>query len=125
MKYTRTTYRPPYEANSLLVQATQGCSHNRCAFCTMYHDVPFAVESIEQIERDLLEARRYNPFVRRIFLLNGDAFSLDYETLSAIGEKASKFSPRSRPSPLTRRSRASPKRATRNCKICASLDLTV
>mgnify|MGYP000919152475 CR=1 FL=1 len=125
MKYTKTTYRPPYEANSLLVQATQGCSHNRCAFCTMYHDVPFAVESIEQIERDLLEARRYNPFVRRIFLLNGDAFSLDYETLSAIGEKASKFSPRSRPSPLTRRSRTSPKRATRSCKICASLDLTV
>lgn len=91
----------------------------------MYHDVPFAVESIEQIERDLPEARRYNPFVRRIFLLNGDAFSLDYETLSAIGEKASKFSPRSRPSPLTRRSRASPKRATRSCKICASLDLKV
>ncbi len=61
----------------------------------MYHDVPFAVESIEQIERDLPEARRYNPFVRRIFLLNGDAFSLDYETLSAIGEKASNF-PRGR-----------------------------
>lgn len=125
MKYTGITYRPPYEANSLLVQATQGCSHNRCAFCTMYHYVPFAVESIEQIERDLLEARRYNPFVRRIFLLNGDAFSLDYETLSAIGEKAIQIFPRSRPSPLTRRSRASPKRATRSCKICASLDLTV
>ena len=59
----------------------------------MYHDVPFAVESIEQIERDLPEARRYNPFVRRIFLLNGDAFSLDYETLSAIGEKAIQIFP--------------------------------
>ncbi len=41
----------------------------------------------------MLEARRYNPFVRRIFLLNGDAFSLDYETLSAIGEKAIQIFP--------------------------------
>lgn len=57
MKYTGTTYRPPYEADSLLVQVTQGCSHNSCSFCTMYRDVPFAVEELAQVEHDLLEAR--------------------------------------------------------------------
>ena len=87
MKYTGTTYRPPYEADSLLVQVTQGCSHNRCSCCTMYRDVPFAVESIEQIEHDLREARRYYGTVERIFLLNGDAFVLGFDRLRAIGEK--------------------------------------
>lgn len=57
MKYTGTTYRPPYEADSLLVQVTQGCSHNSCSFCTIYRDVPFAVEELAQVEHDLLEAR--------------------------------------------------------------------
>lgn len=87
MKYTGTTYRPPYEANSLLVQVTQGCSHNSCSFCTMYRDVPFAVEELAQVEHDLLEARTMYRTVKRIFLLNGDAFSLGFSRLEAIGQK--------------------------------------
>ena len=87
MKYTGTTYRPSYEADSLLVQVTQGCSHKRCSYCTMYRDVPFAVESMEQIEHDLREARRYYGAVERIFLLNGDAFVLGFDRLRAIAEK--------------------------------------
>lgn len=85
MKYTGTTYRPPYEANSLLIQVTQGCSHNHCSFCTMYRDVPFRMESMEQIEHDLLEARKLHPHVDRIFLLNGDAFTLEFNILQKIG----------------------------------------
>ena len=53
MKYTGLTYRPPFEADSLLLQVTSGCSHNRCAFCTMYKGVSFEKESVEQIETDL------------------------------------------------------------------------
>ena len=86
MKYTGTTYRPPYEANSLLVQVTQGCSHNGCTFCTMYRDVPFMMESMDQIKHDLLEARQMYRTVRRIFLLNGDAFTLGFDKLKEIGE---------------------------------------
>lgn len=55
MKYTGPTFRPPFESESLLLQVTVGCSHNKCTFCTMHSDVCFKTESLEQIERDLLE----------------------------------------------------------------------
>ena len=57
MKYTGPVYRPPFEEGSLLLQATVGCSHNRCAFCSMYWDVSFQVEDMEQIKRDLRKTR--------------------------------------------------------------------
>lgn len=53
----------------------------------MYRDVPFAVKTMEQIERDLREAWRYYGAVERIFLLNGDAFVLGFDRLRAIAEK--------------------------------------
>ena len=81
MKYTGTTYRPPFESKSLLLQVTAGCSHNKCRFCTMYREIPFAVESPEQIEQDLREARRLCRHVERVFLVNGDPFVLPAERL--------------------------------------------
>lgn len=39
MHYTGVTFRPPFEERSLLLQASMGCSHNKCWFCSMYRDV--------------------------------------------------------------------------------------
>ena len=50
-------YRPPFEADSLLVEATCGCSHNCCSFCTMYKDVPFRVLPESQVEDQLSACR--------------------------------------------------------------------
>lgn len=87
MHYTHPVYRPPFEANSLLLQVTAGCSHNSCSFCSMYREVPFRVEPIKQIEEDLLEARNLFPVVKRVFLVNGDPFTLPAKQLIAIAEK--------------------------------------
>ena len=84
MHYTGTIYRPPFEARSLLLQVTTGCSHNRCSFCTMYRDGQFGVEPLEQIEEDLNEARKYVYNVTRVFLENGDPFALSADRLEAI-----------------------------------------
>ncbi len=84
MHYTGITYRPPFEADSLLLQVTAGCSHNRCAFCTMYADVPFKVSPMEEIQADLQEAKGIYGKVKRVFLENGDPFVLPAECLAAI-----------------------------------------
>ena len=87
------TFRPPFEAKSLLLQVTTGCSHNKCSFCTMYRDVPFGVESMEQIEKDLTEARAFAPGARRVFLENGDPFALSANKLEEIALKIHEYLP--------------------------------
>ena len=93
MHYSDMVFRPPFEANSLLLQVTQGCSHNRCAFCTMYRDVPFRTEPMEQIEADLKEAQARWPFVERVFLENGDPFALSADRLTQIAERIHTYLP--------------------------------
>ena len=94
MHYTCPTYRPPYEAESLLLQVTAGCSHNKCTFCSMYQDVPFEVSPIEEVEEDLVQAARYGEFYDRVFLVNGDAFCLSFERLVEIAELVHRYLPR-------------------------------
>ena len=62
MHYTGTVWRPPYEASSLLLEVTAGCTHHRCKFCTLYHDLPFRfrMSPMEDIESDLLEAQLWS-----------------------------------------------------------------
>ena len=86
MNYTGPVYRPPFEADSLLLQVTVGCSHNQCAFCTMYRAVPFSVCPMEQVEADIEEAARRWPNAKRVFLENGDPFVLSAERLARIAE---------------------------------------
>ena len=87
MHYTGPVYRPPFEANSLLLQVTVGCSHNKCAFCTMYRETPFSVCPMEQVEADIAEAARRRPDAKRVFLENGDAFVLSADRLEQIAER--------------------------------------
>jgi len=84
MKYEGTVYRPPSEAYSLIVQVTIGCSHNKCSFCSMYKDKRFRIRTVDEIFKDLEEARKHCFAVKRIFLADGDALVLPTVTLKDI-----------------------------------------
>jgi hypothetical protein len=51
-------YRPPSEADSILVRVTRGCAWNRCAFCHMYKALRFSIRSLDEIEADLAAWRQ-------------------------------------------------------------------
>ena len=51
--FTGTVWRPPYEAHSVLLQATVGCTHHACKFCSLYGDLRFRLSPPEEIEADL------------------------------------------------------------------------
>lgn len=86
MRYEGPIYRPPSEANSLLIQATVGCPHNRCTFCMVYKNgPPFKVRPVEDIKEDLRTARKvYGPDVRTLFLPAGNTIAMQTEALSEI-----------------------------------------
>ena len=112
MHYTGTIWRPPYEADSLLLEVTAGCTHHRCKFCTLYSDLPFKfrMSPMEDIESDLLEVQvlRHNPAsmmtarlqglshpkpIRRVFLTGANPFVLKTEKLLEIAALIRKYLP--------------------------------
>ena len=86
MKYEGTIYRPPSEADSLILQITIGCSHNKCTFCGSYKDKKFRVRTFDEIAEDIAEAKQYARYIRKVFLADGDALILPQKLLLPIVE---------------------------------------
>jgi len=82
MKYEGMIFRPPSEADSLILQVTVGCSYNRCTFCGAYQGKRFRIKSFEEIKDDVDEVSPYR--VRRVFLADGDALSIPQKGLLQI-----------------------------------------
>jgi radical SAM superfamily enzyme YgiQ (UPF0313 family) len=73
--YDFPPFRPPSEANSLLLRVTRGCPWNRCTFCSMYKTIKFEIRDLEEIKADIESAKDlYGDRVRTVFI--GDSNSL-------------------------------------------------
>ena len=112
MHYTGTIWRPPYEAGSLLLEVTAGCTYHQCKFCTLYEELPFKfrMSPLEDVEADLreLQTRLCDPMgrlaarlqglpeerkVRRVYLTGGNPFVLRFDRLAAIAELVHRYLP--------------------------------
>ena len=112
MHYTGTIWRPPYEASSLLLEVTAGCTHHKCKFCTLYNDLPFKfrMSPLGDVESDLQEAQLWgtDPIalltarlqglprperIQRAFLTGANPFVLKSERLLAIDDLIRQYVP--------------------------------
>jgi len=74
VRYEGRLYRPPSEADALIVQATIGCSWNHCTYCDMYRDKTFRLRALEEVLADLeVAAAAAGPEVTKLFVADGDA----------------------------------------------------
>ena len=85
MRYEGRIYRPPSEADAYILQATIGCSWNKCTYCDMYRDKQFAVRSLEAVLADItLAGSTYGANVQKVFVADGDALILDMASWRTI-----------------------------------------
>jgi len=75
--YHEPVFRPPAEADSVIVQVTLGCKWNQCRFCEMYSTKKFAVKSFETLKKEVTLLAGLHPETARVFLGDGDIFSAD------------------------------------------------
>jgi radical SAM superfamily enzyme YgiQ (UPF0313 family) len=91
--YKEPVFRPPSEAYSLLIQATEGCTY-RCSFCVSNLGKPFKIRKAEEIIKDLDIAREiYGNRIQKIFFLDGNALVMPFKELYEITAYAKKIFP--------------------------------
>ena len=74
--YDYPLYRPPSEADSIILQVTLGCSFNKCSFCNMYRTKQYSERPLDEVksEIDIISASDFSS--PRVFLADGDALNL-------------------------------------------------
>jgi radical SAM superfamily enzyme YgiQ (UPF0313 family) len=93
MHYEGYCIRPPSEADSILLQVTLGCSHNRCTFCGTYGDKRFRIKDDALILSDIRYAARHMQSQDRLFLMDGDALIIPQPRLMRILERIGEHLP--------------------------------
>ncbi len=84
MHYEGMIIRPPSEANSILLQVTLGCSHNKCTFCGTFREKRFDIKKDDVIFDDIEFARTHCKRQTRLFICDGDAMVIPQRRLVKI-----------------------------------------
>jgi len=102
VNYDGNIIRPPSEADSIILQVTVGCSHNRCTFCGAYKDEnkKFRIRTDEEIAENIAFAARYCTRQHKVFLADGDALILSQKRLVPLFSRIRKELPQVRRIPL-------------------------
>lgn len=94
MKFTEPAMRPPQEAQSLLLRATQGCTYNACRFCYVSRGYPFMAVTPEQLEQEVLSRKPFFPENTAIYMTGSNPFSLPTQTIREYIAVLRRFFPR-------------------------------
>jgi radical SAM superfamily enzyme YgiQ (UPF0313 family) len=98
VRYVGKLYRPPSEADALILQATIGCSWNHCTYCDMYRDKPeFRVRPLAESLEDLAAAgKQLGSAVEKVFVADGDALVMPLDHWEPILDACRRHFPRLR-----------------------------
>lgn len=97
MRYEGKLYRPPSEADAYILQATVGCSWNRCTYCDMYRDKEFRVRGLDDLLEDLeAAAEEFGDRVEKLFVADGDALVMELSHWLPLLERSRSLFPRLR-----------------------------
>ena len=96
MRYEGRLYRPPSEADAYILQATIGCSWNKCTYCDMYRDKEFRVRPLDDILHDIQLARAHANEIEKVFVADGDPLVMPTATWLAILNACRKAFPKLR-----------------------------
>jgi radical SAM superfamily enzyme YgiQ (UPF0313 family) len=93
--YCEPVFRPPSEANSLLIQLTEGCTF-KCDFCMSNLRKHFKIRSVEEVKKDLEIAanKNYSYSIQKLFFLDGNAMVTPTEKLLELTKYAMKILPK-------------------------------
>ncbi len=84
IQYNEPLFRPPSEANSLILQVTFGCTWNKCSFCEMYTSKTFRAKEEEEVFLEINAVAKLQPDIRKVFLADGNPMALSTKRLLKI-----------------------------------------
>ena len=76
MEFTEPPMRAPQEINSLILQATQGCTYGKCNFCYTSRGYPFLAVKPEDMEKAAIAQKPFYPPTTPIYLTGANPFVL-------------------------------------------------
>jgi radical SAM superfamily enzyme YgiQ (UPF0313 family) len=77
-------FRPPAEADSLILQIDEGCPYNHCTFCGMYRGLKYRQRPLTEVSTLIAREARHAPDTRRLFLADGDVMRRSFADLHDI-----------------------------------------